>query len=324
VKTALITGISGQDGSLLAELLLKKNYRVTAISNHNLKEDSPLKRNYQHLLNDLSWEFFDLKEIKKTSAFIQKYSPDEVYHLGAQSFPENNFSTTLPVFNQNVETTYTLMDVLFRENPTSRFFFAGSSEMFGENPLKVMNEESRFYPKSMYGISKLVGYEVVRNYREQFSRYCVTGILFNHESERRGHQFVTRKITTTAAKIKLGLEKKLVLGSLETKRDWGAAEDFVEGYFLSLNAKTAQDYVFATGKLHSIREFAKASFEVLGLNYEDYIEIDERFNKKTDFNICGDSSKAHRDLHWQPKITFENLIERMVRSDFDLAKNGLI
>jgi GDPmannose 4,6-dehydratase len=321
MKTALITGISGQDGSLLADLLLLKGYRVIALSNHDLLEsESSRFKNYQQLLRSIVWLHAPLNDTKKILSFLNLNVPDEVYHLGAQSFPSSGFGHNYDAFNANSEGIYNLLFCAYEVNPSVKFFFAGSSEMFGDNPNGMMNEEEKFYPKTMYGISKLVGYELVRNYRDNMSKFALTGILFNHESTRRGEEFVTRKITLAAAKIKLGLQKKLILGSLDSKRDWSAAEDFVEGYFLALQAARPQDYVFSSDVLHTVRDFVNLAFRCLDLNYQDYIEINESFNRPSRYDLRGNSKKARLELNWKPKFTFEQVVERMVRSDFDLIQ----
>jgi GDPmannose 4,6-dehydratase len=322
MKTALITGISGQDGSYLAELLLRKNYRIVAITHHDLKEGDKLFGNYKSFYRNIIWEKIDLSETEKIQGFLKKNTPDEVYHLGARSFPSGGFSNNFDAFDDNARGVYNLLDAVFEVNPLARFFFAGTSEMFGDNPKLVMNEEERFYPKTMYGISKLVGHELVRNYRDNMGHFAVTGILFNHESPRRGEEFVTRKITQAAAKIKLGIQKKLVLGSLDSKRDWGDAEDYVEGFYLSLQDEKPSDFVFSSGKLHTVRDFVSIAFSTLDLKYEDYIELDPAFNRPGKYDIVGDSSKAHRVLGWKPKTSFEELVHQMVKSDYDSLKGN--
>lgn len=317
MKTALITGVSGQDGSFLAELLLEKGYRVTAITHHELNESDKLFSNYKGFYKDITWEKIDLSEGEKLLHFLKKNSPDEVYHLGARSFAAAGFRNNYDAFDDNTRGVYNLLSAVFDVQPDARFFFAGTSEIFGDNPKLRMTEDDRFFPRTMYGLSKLVGHELVRNYRENFGRFAVTGLLFNHESHRRGEEFVTRKISLAAAKIKLGMQKKLVLGSLDSKRDWSAAEDFVEGFYLSLQVKMPADYIFASGNLHSVRDFVSIAFSTLGLKYEDHVEIDQTFNRPSKVDLVGDSSKAQKILGWTPKSSFENMVTRMVQADYD-------
>lgn len=321
MKTALITGISGQDGSLLADLLLSKGYKVCAISHHELNASDSKARNYKHFLPQIQWVHADFKETTKIADFLKMNTPDEVYHLGAQSFPSAGFSGNYPAFDANAAGVYNLLSLVYEANPSARFFFAGSSEIFGDNAQVTMNEASAFYPKTMYGISKLVGHELIRNYRENLNKFTVTGFLFNHESPRRGEEFVTRKITLGAAKIKLGLEKKLILGSLDSKRDWSAAEDFVEGFHLALNHSKAQDYVFSSGKLHTVRDFVEVVFGSLGLKYEDHIELNPAFNRPSKFDLVGDFTRAKTELGWKHKVSFEQMIDRMVKADLDYLKS---
>lgn len=322
MKTALITGISGQDGSLLAELLLTKGYKVTAITHHDLDASQKLYQNYKNILGSIFWESMDLGDTSKVTRFLEKHRPDEVYHLGAQSFPSAGFSDNYSAFEANTRGTYELLAAAFRVNPGARFFFAGSSEIFGDNPQGIMSEEDRFFPKTVYGISKLMGHELVRNYRENMARFAVTGFLFNHESPRRGEEFVTRKITLAAARIKLGLQKKLILGSLDSKRDWSAAEDFVKGFHLSLQANGASDYVFASGELRTVKDFVTKAFETLDLNWKEFVDIDQNFNRPAKFDLRGNSSRARTVLGWQPEISFEAMVERMVKSDYDLVRGA--
>lgn len=321
MKTALITGISGQDGSLLAELLLAKNYKVVAITHHPMGESDPKFENYKSFIKQIDWKQINLADKTSLDSFIKQQVADEVYHLGAQSFPSAGFSGNYPNFQSNTEGTYNLLASVYEYNPEARFFFAGSSEIFGDNPNSVMTETEKFHPKTMYGISKLVGHELIRNYRENLNRFTVTGFLFNHESPRRGEEFVTRKITLAAARIKLGLQKKITLGSLDAKRDWSAAEDFVEGFHLALNAKNPDDYVFASGELHTIRDFLSLAFSSLDLNYDDHLEINEAFNRPAKFDLSGDSSKAKKILGWKPRYNFEQVVERMVKADYDRLKS---
>lgn len=322
MKTALVTGITGQDGSLLADHLLKSGYRVMGLSVHPILKDEPKARNYRHLLDHVEIILADPLSPRGLESIFSAHAISEIYHLGAASFPSKGFSGNYDSFDSNVRGTYQLIDAAYRSNPECRFFFAGSSEMFGSNPKGHLAEGDAFLPRTMYGISKLAGHHIIRNYREQQNKFALTGLLFNHESARRGEEFVTRKITLAAARIKCGLQKKLVLGSLATKRDWSAAEDFVQGFHAALTHSVAQDYVFASGELHSIEEFVDHAFSALGLRYRDFVEVDESFNRPSPVDLTGDSSRARAVLNWTPRISFSELVERMVKSDYDLVKNA--
>lgn len=323
MKTALITGISGQDGSYMAEYLLSKGYKVIAIAHHALGEGDSKYKNYKSFLNDIEWKAYPLTAKKEVDAFLQTRVPDLVFHLGAQTFPSAGFDTDLNPFHSNCEGTYNLLSSVYTINPQARFFFAGSAEIFGDNSNLSMDENERFYPKTMYGISKLVGHELIRNYRDNLQKFALTGFLFNHESPRRGEEFVTRKITLAAARIKLGMQDKLVLGSLDSKRDWSAAEDFIEGFYLALTAKEAKDYVFSSGTLHTVGEFVDLAFKAVGLDYRKYIELDQRFNRPAKYDLKGNSSRAQNELGWKPKVKFETIVERMVKEDFDMLSTKI-
>ncbi len=320
MNSALITGISGQDGSLLAKYLLNKGYEVYAIAHHDLDEKDVKFQNYKDFYKDIKWSVIDLSEREKLDRFIKISKPNEVYHLGAQSFPATGFDQNYSSFQSNTLGVYNLLASTFYTNQAAKFFFAGSAEMFGDNVNLLMDENELFRPKTMYGISKLVGHELIRNYRDNLQKFTVTGILFNHESPHRGEEFVTRKISLAAAKIKLGLQKELILGSLKTKRDWSAAEDFVEGFHLALNAPVAQDYVFASGELHTIEEFVNIAFSHFGLNYHDYVRLDERFNRPSRYDLVGNPTRAKTILKWNSKFCFEEIVIRMVESDYNRLK----
>lgn len=322
MKTALITGITGQDGSLLADHLLSKGYQVVGHSLHSYEKGDAKFRNFHHLADQIQLITGPLAD-STFPASVRRFQFDEVYHLGAASFPFEGFSQkNYDMFAASIQSAYSFFSSIFEIYPECRLFYAGSSEMFGNNPKGLMSESDHFFPRTLYGISKLASHHILRNYREQFGKFTVTGLLFNHESSRRGEEFVTRKITLAAARIKLGLQKKLTLGSLDTKRDWSAAEDFVKGFQLALAHNRAQDYVFSSGELHTIEDFVRHSFEILGLNYLDFIVIDPSFNRQSPVDLYGDHSLATRELNWKPTISFKSMIERMVRSDYDLVKNS--
>lgn len=319
MTTALITGITGQDGSLLADYLLGLGHKVVGITNHALTPDDRKYRNYKHLINTTEIFTIDLADESGVLDLIKSIKPDHCYHLGAQSFPGAGFTGNFNGFKSNTQSVYNLLGALKQVSPLSRFFFAGSSEMFGSNPGIHMNERSNFLPRTMYGISKLCGHELVRNYREQFNYHASTGFLFNHESPRRGEEFVTRKITLAAAKIKLGLQKELTLGSLDSKRDWSYADDFVKAFHAIISLKEATDFVLGSGEVHTVREFVDITFKSLNLNYEDFVKIDPQFDRPNPFYLVSDTNKAKEKINWKPSKTFEELVTLMVKEDFDLC-----
>lgn len=317
MRKALITGITGQDGSYLAELLLARDYEVHGIVRRVNLEDPALRM----------WRIFHLKDkITIHSASMESYAsifnivaeikPDECYHLAAQSYVSYSFEDEFSTINTNLNGTHYVLSALKRQAPDCRVYFATSSEMFGNARETPQNEETVFRPRSPYGISKLAGFELTRNYREVYGMYAVSGILFNHESPRRGREFVTRKISTAAAKIKLGLADKIVLGNVDAKRDWGHSKDYVIAMWLMLQQDVPDDYVIASGKAHSVRDFLEIAFEHVGLNYENFLEINDDFYRPSEkFVLCGDAGKARRQLGWQPKVSFEQLVREMVDHD---------
>ena len=317
MKKALITGITGQDGSYLAELLLARGYEVHGIVRRVNLEDPALRM----------WRIFHLKDkITIHSASMESYAsifnivaeikPDECYHLAAQSYVSYSFEDEFSTINTNLNGTHYVLSALKRQAPDCRVYFATSSEMFGNARETPQNEETVFRPRSPYGISKLAGFELTRNYREVYGMYAVSGILFNHESPRRGREFVTRKISTAAAKIKLGLADKIILGNVDAKRDWGHSKDYVMAMWLMLQQDVPDDYVIASGEAHSVRDFLEIAFEYVGLNYEDFLEINDDFYRPSEeFVLCGDAGKARRQLGWQPKVSFEQLVREMVDHD---------
>jgi GDPmannose 4,6-dehydratase len=319
MTTSLITGITGQDGSLLADYLLSLGHKVVGITNHALLPEDKKSKNYKHLLNSTEIHTIDLTDEAGVLKLITAINPDHCYHLGAQSFPGVGFTGNYDGFRSNTQSVYNLLGALKETNPTSRFFFAGSSEVFGSNPEVCMNENSKFLPRTMYGISKLCGHELVRNYREQFAYHSSTGFLFNHESHRRGEEFVTRKITLAAAKIKLGVQKDLFLGSLDSKRDWSYAGDFVKAFHDIISLKEASDFVLGSGEVHTVREFVSIAFKTLNLNYEDFVKIDPQFDRPNPFYLVANTKKAKAKINWKPSKTFEELVALMVREDFDLC-----
>jgi GDPmannose 4,6-dehydratase len=249
---------------------------------------------------------------------ISRHDFQECYHLAAQSFVAESFADGFSTMNTNINGTHHLLAALRELRPQCRFYFAGSSEMFGKVTETPQRETTRFHPRSPYGISKVAGFDLTRNYREAYDMFCVSGILFNHESARRGHEFVTRKITSTVARIKHGLEHELRLGNLEARRDWGHAKDYVRAMHLMLQQPEPDDYVVATGETHTVREFCELAFAEAGLNYRDYVKIDDRYYRPAEVDLLiGDASKARRELGWQPEYSFEDLIKEMVAADLE-------
>lgn len=316
-KTALITGITGQDGSYLAELLVKKKYKVHGLVRRVALED----RNHRlwrlrHLLDKLVLHPASLESYASLVKIIQKIKPDEVYHLGAQSYVDYSFKDEFSTLNTNINGTHYILSALKEFSPKTKFYFAGSSEMFGKVRETPQNETTPFYPRSVYGISKVAGYDLTRNYREAYNMYCCSGILFNHESPRRGFEFVTRKITHAVARIKFGIQKDLKLGNLDAKRDWGHAADYVEAMWLMLNQKKANDYVISTGKQYSVRDFAKLAFELVDLDYRKYVKIEKSLYRPSEVkSLLGNCKLAKKNLKWKPKFSFKMLVEDMIKAD---------
>jgi GDPmannose 4,6-dehydratase len=323
MKKALITGITGQDGSYLAELLLDKGYEVHGIVRRVALEDPA-----RHL-----WRIRDLeKKVRLHAASLESFAsifrvvedvrPDECYHMAAQSFVSYSFDDEFSTLNANINGTHYILSALKERAPGCRFYFAGSSEMFGNAPHSPQNEETPFNPRSLYGISKVAGFSLTRNYREAYGLHASAGIAFNHESERRGYEFVTRKITIGVAKIKQGMQTELRLGNLEARRDWGYAPEYVDGMWRMLQQPEAGEYVLATGKSHSVKEFARVAFSMVGLDWEEHVVSDKQFYRRAEvYDLTGDSSKARSQLRWEPKVSFEELVARMV--EHDMAQTAL-
>ena len=324
-KIALITGITGQDGSYLAELLIAKNYEVHGLVRRVALEDETHRLwRIQNILNKITIHAASLESYASIVKIISKIKPVEVYHLGAQSYVSHSFEDEFSTINTNVNGTHYVLSAIKEFSPKSKFYFAGSSEMFGKVIETPQKENTPFYPRSPYGISKVTGHELTRNYREAYNLFCCSGILFNHESPRRGYEFVTRKISYSVARIKYGLQKELFLGNIKTKRDWGHAKDYVNAMWLMMQQKKPTDFVIATGKQFSVEQFAKLAFRVAGLNYKDYIKIDKKLFRPAEVNtLIGNYSKAKKLLRWKPKINFENLVYDMVESDLRLVERNL-
>jgi GDPmannose 4,6-dehydratase len=318
-KKALITGITGQDGSYLAEFLLNKGYEVHGLirrsSTFNTERIDHIYTDPHDPKSKLFLHYGDLSDSGQLSNLIYNLMPDEIYHLGAQSHVRVSFD--MPEFTGDVTGigTTRMLEAIRRSGIKTRFYQASSSEMFGDST-PPQNEETPFRPRSPYGAAKVYAYWMVRNFREGYGMFAVNGILFNHESPRRGETFVTRKITRALARIKFGLQDKLFLGNLEAKRDWGYAPDFVEAMWLMLQREEPDDYVIATGEAHSVREFLQEAFAYAGMDWKKYVEIDKRYLRPLEVELLqGDSSKAKRNLNWEPKVRFKDLVKIMVDAD---------
>ena len=321
-KTALITGITGQDGSYLAEFLLKKNYEVHGLVRRVASEDKTHRLwRLRNILNKINLHAASLESYASIVKLITKIKPTEIYHLGAQSYIDYAFQDEFSTLNTNINGTHYVLAAIKDFSPNTKLYFAASSEMFGKVLEIPQNEKTPFYPRSTYGISKVAGYELTRNYRESYNLFCCSGILFNHESPRRGFEFVTRKITHAVARIKLGMQKDLKLGNIEAKRDWGHAKDYVVAMWLMLQQKKPQDYVVSTGKQYSVKQFAKLAFEIAGLDYKNYVKIDKKLNRPADVQtLLGDCKKAKNNLKWKQKFSFEDLVKDMVDHDMEVVK----
>jgi GDPmannose 4,6-dehydratase len=324
-KKALITGITGQDGSYLAEHLLDLGYEVHGLVRRVALED-PERRftRIRHLLDRVTLHPASLESYPSIFHIVSKYDFDECYHLAAQSFVAESFADGFSTMNTNINGTHYMLAALRELRPKCRFYFAGSSEMFGKAQEIPQREATPFHPRSPYGISKVAGFDLTRNYREAYEMFCCSGILFNHEGPRRGVEFVTRKITTGVARIKLGMAAELRLGNLEAKRDWGHAADYVTAMHLMLQQPEPDDYVVASGETHSVRKFCELAFDCVGLDYQKYVHIDEQYYRPAEVDLLiGDSTKARNKLGWKPKYTFEELVKEMVESDLESIGAGL-
>lgn len=323
MKKALITGITGQDGSYLAEYLLSLGYEVYGIVRRVASENE--RHRYWRILNILD-------KIKLIPASLENYGsifkaveeikPDECYHLAAQSFVSWSFEDEFSTLQTNILGTSYILSAIKEICPECKFYFAGSSEMFGKVEEIPQTEKTPFHPRSPYGISKVAGFHLVQNYREAYNLFAVTGILYNHESPRRGFEFVTRKISSGVAKIKFGLEKKLKLGNLEAKRDWGDAREYIKAMHRMLQQDEPEDFLIATGEAHTVREFCEIAFKIAGLKWEEYVEIDEKLFRPAEVDLLiGDAKKARKVLGWNYNKKFEELIEDMVLADLEYVKN---
>ncbi len=313
MPTALITGITGQDGSYLAEFLLSKGYQVIGMVR---RSSTVTFERIQHIQDDITIIQGDLHDQSSLVDIMERFRPDEVYNLAAQSFVPTSWSQPVLTGEVTALGVTRILEAIRLVAPKTRFYQASSSEMFGKVNEVPQNEKTPFYPRSPYGVAKVYGHWITVNYRESYNLFAVSGILFNHESPRRGLEFVTRKITDGAARIKLGLAKELRLGNLEARRDWGFAGDYVEAMWKMLQRPEPQDYVVGTGVTHSVREFCEIAFSYLDLDYREYVVQDERFYRPAEVDLLvADSRKARRELDWEPRVGFEDLIHMMVDAD---------
>jgi len=322
-KVALITGITGQDGSYLAELLLTKGYEVHGIVRRVALEDKAHRVwRIRNILDDITLHSASLESYASLFKIVQKIKPDEVYHLAAQSYVTYSFEDEFSTLNSNINGTHYILSATKELSSNLKFYFAGSSEMFGKVKQISQDESTPFHPRSSYGISKTAGYYLTINYREAYKLHASVGILFNHESPRRGFEFVTRKISFAVARIKKGLQKKLKLGNMKSKRDWGHAQDYVKAMWSMVQQETPGDYVVGTGIEHSVEDFAKKAFAHVGLNYKDYVVIDNNLIRPTEVDaLLANYSKAKKILKWEPKVSFDNLVIGMVESDLEFITN---
>lgn len=324
MKIALITGINGQDGSYLAELLLAKGYEIHGIVRREAMEDAQYRlRNITHILEKIQLHVASVDNYLSLYRIVQKVKPDECYHFAASSFISYNFDDEISVISNNFVATHYLLACIKELSPACRFYFAGSSEMFGEPDGYPQNENTPFRPRSIYGISKVSSYHLMANYRKNHNIFACTGILYNHESPRRGFQFVTRKISSSVAKIYLGINENLQIGNITAVRDWGYAPEYVDAIWRMLNHEVPDDYVIATGFLHSVEEFLDIAFSVVSLNYKDYIRINEQYYRPPEqVSLQGDNAKARKILGWQPQKKFEDIVKEMVLSDIEILKRS--
>lgn len=320
MKTALISGITGQDGSYLAELLLEKGYEVHGLVRRAALED-PRHRlsRLTDILDRVHLHAASLESFPSLNVVISRVQPDEFYHLAAQSFVSYSFDDAFSTFHSNIDGTHYVLESIRLSAPECRVYFAGSSEMFGNAREVPQTENTPLHPRSPYGISKVTGFHLARNYREAYGMFVASGILFNHESPRRGFEFVTRKITSHVARIRHGLINQLPLGNLEARRDWGFAGDFVRAIWLMLQQDQPEDYVIATGETHSVQDFCRLAFEHVGLNYEDYVTVKPEFYRPAEVHLLqGDATRARTELNWEPTVSFEELVRMMVEHDLSL------
>lgn len=323
---ALITGITGQDGSYLAELLLEKGYEVHGMV-RRVAAEHPKHRYWRisHLMDRLTIHDGSLESYGSIFNIVAKVKPDECYHLAAQSYVHTSFKEPFTTIKANIDGTVHVLEAIKNNAPECKVYFAASSEMFGKVVETPQRETTPFYPRSPYGVSKVAGFDITRNYRESYGIYACSGILFNHESPRRGEEFVTRKITIAAAKIALGVQNKLLLGNITSLRDWGYAPEYVEAMWLMLQQPEPRDFVIATGECNSVQDFLKVVFGYCNLNWENYVEKSNELYRPAEVVLLrGDASLAEKEMNWKPKVKMEELARLMAESDFRLVKAGKI
>jgi GDPmannose 4,6-dehydratase len=319
MKKVIITGITGQDGSYLAELLLSKGYEVHGLVRRESFEDIEKLNNIKHIKNKIYLHEGSVNDHLTIFKIFSKVLPDECYHLSASSFVNYSFNDEFQTMNNNFNSTHYLLSTIKEVKKDCKFYFAGSSEMFGEPSESPQSEITPFNPKSMYGISKVSSHYLLKNYREKENIFACTGIMYNHESQRRGNQFVTKKIISSAVKIKMKLQKELYLGNLDVKRDWGYAPDYVTAMWLILQQEKSDDFIIATGKLHSVRDFLEIVFTYLELDYKDYVKVDPKFFRASEKKpLCGNPEKIKKIIGWENTKSLEKVIKEML--DFELAK----
>ena len=317
MKKALITGISGQDGSYLAELLLSKNYQIFGA----LNKDSKNLQNIEHLINKIELIEYALNDSKITEDLIKKIQPDECYHLAGSSFVDYNKENQDTILNNNFNSAYFLLESIKNYASNCRFFLAGSSEMFGSSNESPQSENSIFNPQNIYGISKLKAFDLVKNYRQNYKIFSCCGILYNHESPRRNPIFLTRKISQSVARIHLGIDDQIELGDIESARDFGYAKDYVEAMFLMLQNSQATDYVISSGNVYKIKDIIKIAFDYINLDYKKFIKINPKFIRPSpQIQLFGDNSKIKKELNWQPQTDIKKIIYEMIENDIVLIK----
>jgi len=320
MPTALITGVNGQDGSYLAEFLLSKDYEVIGMVR---RSSTVTCERIQHIQNDLTIVQGDLHDQSSLVSILEEYKPDEVYNLASQSFVPTSWSQAVLTGEVTAMGVTRLLESIRLVNPKARFYQASSSEMFGKVVETPQRETTSFYPRSPYGVAKVYGHWITINYRESYNLFAVSGILFNHESPRRGLEFVTRKISHGVVRIKLGFENELHLGNLDAKRDWGFAGEYVQAMWHMLQLEQPEDFVVGTGETHSVREFCEVAFNHVGLNYQDYVVQDARFLRPSEVDVLiADPEKARKKLGWSPMVGFKDLVVMMVEADLKRLRNG--
>jgi len=321
MATALITGVTGQDGSYLADLLLEKGYRVVGV----IRRTSVARLDrIEHIKDRIEIEEADLLDVGSIARVIERVEPDELYNLAAMSFVPSSWEQPLLTAEFTAVGVLKVLEAIRLVNPKIKFYQASSSEMFGHAREVPQSESTPFYPRSPYGVSKVFGYWITVNYRESYGMFACSGMMFNHESPRRGLEFVTRKITNAAARIKVGLQDALHLGNLDAKRDWGFAGDYVRAMWMMMQRPEPKDYVVATGESHTVREFCELAFSHVGLDYDEYVKVDSKLLRPAEvYHLVGDSSKIQSELGWRPEVSFEQLVKMMVEHDLELAEREL-